>query len=233
VRAAPFVAAVALVLVIGGVCSAHVVKQVGQLSFEVGWQQEPTYVGETNGVSVTVRDADDKGITDLGPNDLSVVVSTGGQQSQPIAFDPGFDLEENLGTPGEYDAPILPTAPGDYTFHITGSVHGQAVDLSLTSSDTTFDPVRGTADIEFPTKLPATGDLVTRLDRIDSRLAALGGTAAPTQAAVDAATAQAADAKAAADRALLVGAGIGILGLLVGLFGLILASRASRTARQA
>jgi len=197
-------------LLVAGVASAHVVKQAGPYSLEIGWQHEPTYVGEANGVQVIIHDADDQPITDLATDDLKVVVSTGDQQTGELTFEPGFDLEEGDGQFGQYNAPIMPTAPGDYTFHLTGAIHGEAVDITVTSSDETFETVRGTSEIQFPAKLPAVPDLVTRLDRMDARLASAD------------------DANAAADRALLVGGGLGLLGVVVGAAALLVARRAAR-----
>ena len=205
--------AVLLSLLVASVATAHVVKQAGPYTLEIGWQHEPTYVGEANGVQVIIHDADDQPITDLATDDLKVVVSTGDQQTGELTFEPGFDLAEGDGNPGEYNAPIMPTAPGDYTFHLTGAIHGEAVDITVTSSDETFDTVRGTSEIQFPAKLPAVPDLVTRLDRVDARLTSAEG------------------AQTTADRALLVGGGLGLLGVLVGAAALLVARRAARGSR--
>jgi hypothetical protein len=222
--AASFAAVLTLVSV--GVALAHVVEHAGPYTLEIGWQHEPTYVGEANGVQVIVHDASEKAITDLTADDLKVVVSTAGQQSGELTFAPGFDLAEGSGQMGEYNAPIVPTAPGDYTFHLTGAIHGQAIDITVTSSEETFDAVQGTSDLQFPTKLPTVPDIVTRLDRIDARI---GTAALPTQAMVDAAQASADQAKQAADRALLIGAGIGIVGVLVAIVALFVARRTPRS----
>lgn len=216
--------AVSLALLAAGLAEAHTVKQIGPVKLEIGWQHEPTYVGEANGVQVIVADVSDQPITDLTTDDIKVVVSTGGQQSGELTFDPAFDLAEGDGPLGQYNAPIMPTEPGDYTFHITGSIHGQIVDVTVTSGPDTFDTVRGTTDIQFPTKLPTVTEIVTRLDRIDARLANPG----PTQAAVDAAQKSATDAQHAADRALLIGGGIGLAGLLVGAWSLYAGRRRAR-----
>jgi hypothetical protein len=170
----------------------------------------------------------DKPVTDLASGDLKAVVSTVDQQSGELTFDPGFDLEEMTGQLGEYDAAIVPTAPGDYTFHVTGSIHGTAVDVTVKSGDTTFDTVVGTGDLQFPTKLPTVAEIATRLDRIDVRLAspAPGAASGPTEASVDAAASQAADARQAADRALLVGGALGVSGIVIGALGVLLAIRA-------
>ena len=200
-----------------GAATAHTVKKVGPYTLEIGWQHEPTYVGEANGVQVIVTDASHQPINDLTADDIKVVVSTGTQQTGELTFAPGFDLQEGDGTFGEYNAPILPTAPGDYTFHITGAIHGQAVDVTVSSGETTFDTVRDTTEIQFPTKLPTLTEIVTRLDRIDSRLTNSG----PTQAAVDA-------AQASADRALLLGGGVGLVGILIAAWSLFVARRGTR-----
>jgi hypothetical protein len=219
------VVAGALALVAAAPAAAHVVEHAGPFTLEIGWQNEPTYVGAPNGIQVIVHGAGDKPVTDLKTDDLKVVVSTGGQQSDELTFDPGFDLEEGFGTPGEYNAAILPTAPGDYTFHLTGAIKSTKVDLTVTSSDKTFDSVKGTSDIEFPTKLPTLPEIVTRLDRLDARVAAPAG--GPTQAAVDAAQATAADARQAADRALVAGLGVGALGVVAAVAAIVMARRAT------
>ena len=200
-------------LLLASVAVAHVVKEAGPYTLEIGWEHEPTYVGEANGVQVIIHDADDNPITDLATDDLKVVVSTGDQQSGELTFEPAFDLEEGEGPMGEYNAPIMPTAPGAYTFHLTGAIRGEPVDITVTSSDETFDTVRGTAEIQFPVKVPTLNEVATRLDRLDSRLASAD------------------DAQAAANRALLVGAGLGLLGVIIGAAALLVARRATRNPR--
>jgi hypothetical protein len=230
VLAALPVAAIATLLG-GGIALAHVHEQAGPYSLEIGWQNEPTYVGQVNGVAVFVHDQNDEPVTDLAPGDLTVVVSTGGHESAALALEPAFDEEEGFGTPGEYRATLLPTAPGDYTFHVSGTIHDQSVDVTVTSGEETFDSVLGPSEIEFPAKLPALTEIVTRLDRIDGRIEDLAEGA--NQSDVDAArvaaeqaTATARDASAAAQQALIVGGGLGLAGVLVGALGVSLAVRA-------
>lgn len=211
--------------------TAHSGIAVGPYLVEIGWRNEPAYVGQPNAVQVTVKTHDtDKPVMDLAADALAVVVSTAGVNSPSLALEPAFDAVEATGPLGEYDAALVPTAPGDYSFHVTGSVHGTAVDLSLASGDETFDPVIGSGDLEFPAKLPSLGEVATRLDRIDARIAALQSAAPGTDAvaiAQDAATA-ARSAVAAADRALLVGAVIGGAGLVLALVALVAVLRARR-----
>jgi hypothetical protein len=209
------------------VALAHVQEHAGPFAVEIGWLREPAYVGQPNGVQVTVKDAKDEPVLDLGPDDLKVVVSSGGK-SKELAFEPGFDAAEAEGPLGEYDAAIVPTAPGDYTFHVTGTIHGSALDVSVTSSDKTFDPVVGSDEIEFPDPVPAPNEVATRLERLDQRIAALqsGTTAADIQAAVAAGQ----DARAAADRGLLIGGTLGVIGIVLSIVALGVAVRRGRRA---
>ena len=102
--------------------AAHIVKQVGPYTVALGWVHEPTYVGQLNGVQVVIKDAKGNPVSDLSADDLKVVVSTAGQQSDPMSLAPTFDEDTGLGIPGDYEAPMIPTAPGDYTFHVTGTI---------------------------------------------------------------------------------------------------------------
>ena len=223
-----FGAALILALAISSTASAHVVKQFGTYSVAMGWLHEPTYVDAENAVQVIVKDAAGAPVNDLQPGDLTVVVSTAGQQTAALPLQPSFDPDTGLGTPGEYTASLIPTEVGDYTFHLTGSIHGQAVDETATSSDQTFNSVMSGTDVQFPVKLPAPGDLSTLIQRVDGRVTTAGTTATQAQQAATQAQQAAGAASDDAHRALLVGGLIGGLGVLLGLAGLIAGWRASR-----
>jgi len=102
-------------------------------------------------------------------------------------------------------------------FEIAGTIHGSNVDIKVTSGDSTFDPVAGTSDLEFPVKLPTMAEVSTHLDRIDGRI----------QDSSDAVS----SAQSAADRALLIGGAAGLVGLVVAVVALVVALRARRSAR--
>ena len=232
-------AAACAVLLVASVADAHVVKTFGTYSVALGWVHEPTYVAEQNAVQVVIKDAAAKAVTDLNDGDLKVTVSVGGQTSDALPLANKFDPDTGLGVPGDYEAPIIPTAPGDYTFHLTGSIHGKAVDETATSSDATFNSVVGATGIQFPNQLPALTDVITRLDRIDARLAspAPSSAAAPAPSsgatedpAIGAASTAASSAQTAANNALLAGAGIGLVGVIIGLAALAVAVRGRRPA---
>jgi hypothetical protein len=233
--------AIGLMLVVG-VADAHIVKTIGKYTVALGWVHEPTFVGELNAVQVVIKDASGKAVTDLNDGDLKVTVAVGGKTSDPLSLLNTFDPDTGLGVPGDYEAPIIPTAPGDYTFHLTGSIDGTAVDETATSSDSTFNSVVDSTGIQFPNQLPALTDIITRLDRIDARLAALPspGTGAiasnapsasgtPIYDQLDAANAAAANAQSAANQALIVGGAIGLAGVIIGLAALGVALRGRRT----
>jgi hypothetical protein len=233
-----FLASAFAVMLIAGVADAHIVKTFGKYTVALGWVHEPTYVGEQNAVQVVIKDAAGKAVTDLNDGDLKVTVSVGGKTSDPLDLLNTFDPDTGLGVPGDYEAPLIPTAPGDYTFHLSGTIDGTAVDETATSSDSTFNSVVDATGIQFPNQLPALTDIITRLDRIDARLAASpapsNAAAAPSTEpifnAVDAASAAAASAQSSANEALLVGALVGAAGVVIGLAALAMAMRGRRPA---
>jgi hypothetical protein len=210
--------------------AAHTPQTAGQYQLLIGWLREPAYVGQPNAVQVTVNDHHAAPVTDLTGDEISVVVSTAGQSSQSLTFVPAFDAVEATGPLGEYDAAIVPTAPGDYTFHVTGSIHGTAIDITLSSGEETFDTVKGSSDLEFPAKLPNLTEVATRLDRIDGRVTALQSAdpGAGALTAAQAATDTARNASAAADRALLIGAILGGAGAVLAVIAIALAMRSGR-----
>jgi hypothetical protein len=161
-------AALALLSVLA--VSAHVVTQFGTYTVAIGWLHEPTYAGEDNAVQVLVKDAGGNAFNDLNAGDLKVQVIEGSKTSDPMILNPSFDPDTGLGTPGEYDASIIPTVPGDYTFHLTGSIHGTPVDKSLTSGPMTFNTVKEPSAVQFPVHVPSAADLSTALTRTGARV---------------------------------------------------------------
>lgn len=156
--------------------SAHEVRTVGAYQFTVGWLHEPAYADEQNAVQFLLKDSKGNRVTDLGDT-LKVEVIYQTQKMPALSLNPTFDPDTGLGMPGEYLASIIPTRPGNYTFHFTGSVKGQSVDQSFTSSPTTFDEVKEPTAVEFPAQDPSRAQVSQRLDRIDARVAAAQSTA--------------------------------------------------------
>jgi hypothetical protein len=187
--------------------SAHEHRVVGSSKFVVGWISEPTYLGVRNGVQLFLTDAAGKPITDLGIT-LRVQLDFQGTKSKALPLVPAFNATS--GRSGEYYATVFPTRAGTYTFHFTGTVHGEPVDQSFTSSDHTFNDASSAVDREFPVKDPSAAELATKL------IAGNRQAGAATNQATGAAT--------------LATAGIvvGTLGLLAGAFGLVSALTARR-----
>jgi hypothetical protein len=183
--------------------SAHEHRTVGTVQMTVGWGDEPTYTGFKNSVQLILQDAAGKPITDL-VDTLKVDVTFGSQTIGPLDLERAFG--KTFGRPGDYRAQIVPTRPGAYSFHFTGTVDNQKIDQTFTSSDTTFDSVQDASAIEFPVKDPSAADLGGRLDRLGPR--------------VD-------DARASAGRATAIGAA----GLVAGLAGIVIALGAVRRRR--
>jgi hypothetical protein len=192
-----------------GPAAAHEGRKVGKYMFVVGFGDEPAYAGQQNSVVLFLSTAaDSKPVLDLGDT-LKVAVEKDGQ-TLPLEVEPNFEVGE-FGTPGDYRGWFFPTRPGKYTFHFTGSVKGQAVDESFTSSPTGFDEVENPTDKEFPAKDPSTADLGQRLDRELPRLTSQG----QVQAVI------VRDTRDTARRALALGIAGTALGFLGVLFGLL------------
>jgi hypothetical protein len=162
-------AALSVILAVGGAAPAlaHEQRASGGFDLVVGWGEEPAYTGVMNSVEVTVSEAGAGApVTDLG-DALQVEVSKGSDTiTLPLeAVAPGVS-----GAAGTYRAWLIPTRPGTYTFRLTGSIRGQDVGESFTSSASTFDDVEHLARIQFPAQDPSTGQLATRIDREVPRL---------------------------------------------------------------
>ena len=99
-----------LVPLLAGPASAHEEKAVGNYHFVVGFGDEPAYAGEKNSVQLILADANDKPVTDL-TNTLKVEVTTGAAEPLELSMEPYFEVGE-FGTPGDYRAFFIPTAPG-------------------------------------------------------------------------------------------------------------------------
>jgi hypothetical protein len=178
---------------------AHVEIDVGdgQYVMEIGFRDEPAYLGQPNALFLSVQRYATGGtepVDDLAGT-LSAEVSKDGQ-AKNLTLVPMGD--------GEYEGAFVPTASGDYTFHVFGTIGDATVDESATSSPTTFNSVESLSAIEFPVVQPDPAQL---------------------QASVQ-------DARVAADSARLfglIGIAAGLLGLIVGAVALARSSRTQST----
>jgi hypothetical protein len=161
----------AVLAVLAAPAFGHETASVGGVGLELGWGTEPAYVGQLNSIQlIATHKADGDPVNDPGARLKATV--TYGDQEQEFALAPTYDPDYGTGTPGEYAALVIPTAPGDYTFHITGTVEGVKVNLKVTSSPKTFSPVEDASAVQFPVKVPGTEQVAERLDNELPRMAA-------------------------------------------------------------
>jgi hypothetical protein len=168
------VAATAILALPAGPADAHEEREVGDLTFVVGWSNEPAFAGFGNEVQVIVSET--QGEQPVEDGELEAEVIFGEPESDTrttVTLDPAFD------TPNEYLGYIIPTRPGTYSFHVTGTVGEETIDETFTSGEETFDDVNNPADAEFPEQDPTRGEIAERLDRLDARLQ--GATGQPAE----------------------------------------------------
>lgn len=148
------VAAIALLMPM--IASAHEHRELadGRYSVVVGFSSEPAYTGFLNGLDLRISD-----------NSIATPSADGGEpvgapvegleetlQAEIIYGDQKMTLtlEPRWRSPGAYDAWVVPTAAGDYTFHIWGTIGETAIDETFTSSPEGFSSVVDQAIIQFP-----------------------------------------------------------------------------------
>ena len=208
--AAAAVVAVLLVPLLAVPASAHGEHKVANYTLEVGFGTEPGYAGVTNSVQVMISN-NGKPVTDA--KGLKVAVSTGDAEPRQMALEPYFG--DDFGEPGDYRAFFIPTAPGAYTFKLTGSLGGKKIDQSYTSGKDGFDEIVDPSEAQYPAPEPTGSQLTTRLDRETDRINA-----------VLAADREAADNElASARRTATIGLAVGALGLLAAIAVGVLALR--------
>jgi hypothetical protein len=144
-------AAAMFALLASGVASAHEEREVAGYAVVVGFIDEPVYVGQKSGLEFFVN----KGETPVEGLEQTL-------KAEVIKDDAKRDLplEARYGEKGAYESYFFPTAAGPYTFHISGTIEGTAIDESFTSSPEGFDEVSELSAGQFPVQFPAEADLV-------------------------------------------------------------------------
>jgi hypothetical protein len=180
-----------LALAAPGRALAHGHIEVGDYELVIGFRNEPAIQSEPNGLDLRVTNIKTgEPVPDLADT-LTAEISFGGS-TLPL------ELRPQWGQEGAYTADVIPTAAGDYTFRIAGTIEGTPVDVTMTSGPDTFSAVGAKEALAFPAAEPTPAEL----------------------------QAQAQAAAASAQTALLVG-GLGVLAGLAGL-GVALAALRSR-----
>ena len=122
--------------------NAHITKQFGNVSLEVGWTDEPPLVGQLNSALIVVEKAVTGGNSTPVSNALSQldIKEKYGGITKPIEFVPSEQTE------GGYEAKIIPTRIGSYSLLMNGSIQSQ----NITNIEIPLDEVEGTQMLSFP-----------------------------------------------------------------------------------
>jgi hypothetical protein len=159
-----------LLALTGSPALAHERRAIGdgEYMMVVGFLNEPAFVNGQNGLDlriftvaegVNIEEAEPEqriGIEGLEET-LQAEVSVGGSHPMPLTLEPRFR------DPGAYDGHFFPTATGDYTFHIVGSVDGLEIDETFTSSPEGFSSVEPVDELQYPEQVPSNQELASQL----------------------------------------------------------------------
>ena len=236
-RASAAVAGMLLALATSfAVASAHDVFTAGRYRVAIGWQFEPasgtdTYIDTGNAVQVFIdiaSAADQHGTPvsnlnqDCSHPDFQVTVAVGSTTSSPFCPAPSYDPDTGNGRLDEYDAPLIPTVVGTYTFHIFGTINGTQIDETVVSGPSTFDSVGDSNAVQFPVAVPSTAEIATKVAAVNQRAA---NATASAQTATNAATA----AKSSAATATVLAIVAIVIALLVSALNVGIGLRRRRT----
>ncbi len=123
-------------------------------------------------------------------------------------------LDAAFRDPGHYVGPMIPTAPGAYTFRLTGEIQGAEIDETFDSGPGTFDDIQTQTSIQFPVEVSAPREIE----------GAVRGAADAVVIAEKAANAAADDASSAQTLAIIAIV-IGLGGVAVGAGGMVIGLR--------
>ncbi|MEX2586529.1 MAG: hypothetical protein WD602_00855 [Actinomycetota bacterium] len=186
-----------MIIALAQPAGAHEGREVGEYEVVVGWAEEPAYTGFPNAAEITLTDSAGEPVADLGADELQVEVLFDDETTGRLPVEPAF------GEPGHYKADLVPTRPGTYSFHFTGTINGEPIDETFTSGEDTFAEPQNPAEVGFPAQDPTNGELAGSIEQIRAELASEDSDSSTTG---------------------VVGIGIGALALLVAL-GALLKSR--------
>lgn len=129
---------------------AHEGREIAGYEVEVGFMNEPVFVGGRSGLEIFVNN-EEAPVEGLEAS-LKAEVIVGGQRRD-------LPLTTREGEPGAYESVFIPTVAGPYTFHLTGTIEDAAIDESFTSSPTGFNEVQEATALQFPIQLPSAAEL--------------------------------------------------------------------------
>ena len=135
--------------------AAHERREVGEYTFVIGFLNEPALLNEPNSLDLRISNTADESPIEGLAETLSVTVSAQGEEME-------LEVRARFGTPGAYNGYFMPTAVGEYTFHVTGTIEGNAIDETFTSGPDTFSNVNPPNG--FPVPYDAAGVDVSSLE---------------------------------------------------------------------
>jgi hypothetical protein len=130
---------------------AHDEVESGGYVFEIGWLSEPPVVGERNGLELFVAPHDDPEAGVGGITTLRFTVEYGSASRT-------YELAPAHEEPGHYSASFIPAVQGQYTFRLTGTVEGQAVNVEMQPEE-----VVGVGEVAFPPVADLNSQVTTAL----------------------------------------------------------------------
>jgi hypothetical protein len=159
-------AALVLLLAFTSPAFAHGKTTVGDYDIEVGFHNEPAYLGLPNSLDLFVTNSKTgEKVNGLEKTLKAELIFGGSKMELPIYPQDEVD--------GAYGADVVPTAEGDYTWHITGMIESTPVDISMTSAPDTFSSVEPMTKYEFPKPAPSASDLQGQVEAVN-RTAQIG-----------------------------------------------------------
>ena len=192
---------------------AHESREVGPFTMTVGFGIEPAYAGIPNSAQLSLSRGDEP-VVELG-GELQVEIAFG-EETLALDMSPSF-VPGVFGEPGTYEADFVPTRPGEYVFHFTGTIQGEDIDEVFTSGEDTFGPMEDPGELAFPVRDPSLGELAERIDREIPRIA---GAVEDRAAALEAENEELRDDAASARTLALAGLFVGAVGLLLAIVAL-------------
>jgi len=139
---------------------------VGPYLIEFGWRVEPAYAGQPNGPELFVSVHDTEEPVEGADESLRLEVMFGDQTKT-------LPLRAAENDPGHYIADLIPTRPGDYSFHLTGTIGDTSVDEVFSSADGEFSSVEPGSDILFPDTELSLPELQTQIQDLQAQVDAL------------------------------------------------------------
>lgn len=166
-RALAVVATALMAMAVVQPAGAHESRETGEYTAVVGWAHEPAYTGFPNAVNISLSDSAGEPVEDLG-DELQVEVLFGDETTGLMPLEAAFD------EPGLYEADVIPTRAGTYSFHFTGTIGDEPYDETFTSGEDTFAQPRNTAEVSFPAQDPTNGELAQSIEQLRSEVGSDG-----------------------------------------------------------